>query len=57
MADDSSSLSTWPTAAFFLGAWIWAWQARIRVDDFFSKIDFGCQSATSDTKKRLFSYW
>jgi hypothetical protein len=51
-----SSLSTWPTAASFLDSWIWAWQAWIRVEDFFLflKIDFGYRSATTDTKKRLF---
>jgi hypothetical protein len=35
MADGSSSLSVWLTAASFLDAWIWAWRAWIRVDDFF----------------------
>jgi hypothetical protein len=34
-AGGSSSLSTWPTAASFLDAWIWAWWACIQVRDFF----------------------
>jgi hypothetical protein len=36
-ADVSSSLSVWLTVASFLDAWIWAWRAWIRVEDFFFK--------------------
>jgi hypothetical protein len=36
-ADVSSSLSVWLTVASFLDAWIWAWRAWIRVEDFFLK--------------------
>jgi hypothetical protein len=34
-ADGSSSLSVWPMMASFLDAWIWAWWAQIRVENFF----------------------
>jgi membrane protein DedA with SNARE-associated domain len=40
MDDGSSSLSAWLMAASFLDTWIWAWQGRIQVNDFFLKIDF-----------------
>jgi hypothetical protein len=50
-----SSHSARLTAASFLDAWIWAWQAQIWVEDFlFLKNDFGCRSTITDIKNSLF---
>jgi hypothetical protein len=53
-SDGSSSLYAWPMAASFLDEWIWAWQAQIRVNDFFQKIDFRVLVGNNRYQKETF---